>query len=1731
MGVDSENVLEVLWNQAREIFLRSLKSRDAKKEEPRDDTATLENTIKSLRQAQDKAAVAYGAKFVGKPIEFKLGRVLQRLEVLVQMGDQAMQFAPETASYVWSAFRILFAGFLKDFETCQLLADQIDAMSDIVFICDVYAKRQVKRVAAITNQVEIIADKILQKIPELLSLVLMFAYHARKLVLDHTRLGRTLRVVFGSSQELEATCNDAKTKRDELHAVAEIAFQEAAMEILLEYQQDSKVIAKLFQATEAMQSEQKRQKDDIDRKELDNDFNEQMRWLRSGTSADIGLPRKVLNENLARRHPGTCTWIQKHAVLTQWLENTEPTTTSHLVWVAGEAGFGKSVLMSSIVEWLESQQSGQEKDRPIILHFFCKTGDPATERGDKVMLHLLMQLLSHAATEPPKKAKSSEDKTFQARKQKCVDLVKEDKASLSKPDQESFSSSIRGFQAKSNMQPLMVNLAKALERKVFIVVDALDECNDWSGGFLEALRMTAGAHTNIKVLVSSRPDHAIRDALQGYAFIDVAKDSTASDVSAYISWSMQKIRRFNKKQRKVASEKIMENADGMFRYANLAVESLQSPKAVTMGFQKIMAEFPEGMAGLYTQELQRLSAEVRPIVLTALRWKICGKGIISAVPIADELEKTYENVDDSTDESEADDESEEGRDDDIHEDQASDEFSKNPEEKNGEASMYDETIHSGNSGDTEDGVDRDSIDILKRYSRAFLKFDKANCISLQHASVREFIIREGGKPPHQETLCQMCRERSQSTSTYEATPEQGHLAMAIHCLKHLNCRSFQKQFLPKDILEKHLKDQEAKEAEPRAAINGETTEAGGTPSETSVPIFAATDFKKEQEGHLRPRSPRDIDVHNVIEGLGSELRKDSEVGDSQEAPGQENEMPSVLTADPLEDEGKCNHDEGGPDGNDDNDSIRPPPTDAVSLAYIGEVNDVNVEGEDLRYELTHWHYHVREAKKWRNGGSDDEQWKDLSNEINKFLSEDSDVFKVWQKRVLHWRIFKTFDRPIHVAARFGLLGYVRQYVESGGDIDVENEDKCTPLSLACLGEGDYVGLEYLVEHNADLKHPDNYQDTPLHLLVDYNGPANKLKYLLSKAPDVPAMHEKFGQTLLHLAILQRGWESLKVILEYPAADVNAKDINGETPLHFLLKWPNTPNDILELLLSKGANVNAQDNDSQAPLYEACLSENVEAARILLEAGADVNDGEIVFGRTALHEAIENQNLPLVNLLLEFNADVTLKDKQLRDAASLAAYKGNADISKAVLDKLNVQTGDYHTLADPDIHGHTPLQKSAARGIKEIAELLLKAGDGSKLVAQCSRRGKTALHSAAVRGHLDVVKLLVEHGADILARDCNGNFPMQLAVAQWRRSGLLNSASFRETVTYLGNKMPTQAEAFGPELCDVAIESGAVDICRMLVSVNGSIISKEDQHGWTPLMLAIQARQHDIIQLLVPFDTNQPLHRFSRQEILLGHKPSAWSTDDSNKFKNMTVSEDGLGLTSTLHLVNWERGFCRANHPVPFGMTRYYYEIAVTQAAFTDSVALGFTNRYTPVDNLPGWQDYGGPNWGYHGGDGGLFEYSSNNDYPQSIGPKWGMGDIVGCGIDFSRCTIFYTKNGELLGEGFRDVKSSRVFPCVGLYAEGPTIRANFGLDDAMPFKYDLGRFEEDCKMPNQGPVPGEHATRTFPRSFRASHQAFVMIRRKGGLRLSPSGEEGVDRPDRRLKVAEWRRPVGPRTRL
>lgn len=64
--------------------------------------------------------------------------------------------------------------------------------------------------------------------------------------------------------------------------------------------------------------------------------------------------------------------------------------------------------------------------------------------------------------------------------------------------------------------------------------------------------------------------------------------------------------------------------------------------------------------------------------------------------------------------------------------------------------------------------------------------------------------------------------------------------------------------------------------------------------------------------------------------------------------------------------------------------------------------------------------------------------------------------------------------------------------------------------------------------------------------------------------------------------------------------------------------------------------------------------------------------------------------------------------------------------------------------------------------------------------------------------------------------------------------------------------------------------------------------------------------------------------------------------------------------------------------------------------------------------MPGWCTAKAPSWGYHGDDGYKFEHVNLTCMGVPYNETYGPGDIVGCGVDFARGTICYTKNGILL---------------------------------------------------------------------------------------------------------------------
>ncbi|PYI24948.1 ankyrin, partial [Aspergillus indologenus CBS 114.80] len=220
--------------------------------------------------------------------------------------------------------------------------------------------------------------------------------------------------------------------------------------------------------------------------------------------------------------------------------------------------------------------------------------------------------------------------------------------------------------------------------------------------------------------------------------------------------------------------------------------------------------------------------------------------------------------------------------------------------------------------------------------------------------------------------------------------------------------------------------------------------------------------------------------------------------------------------------------------------------------------------------------------------------------------------------------------PIHIAAAYGLVGLVEHYLDQGTDPNIPNQQGNSPLHLCCLLDGGKRVMEVLIERSANIDLKNQNGTTPLLMLFGSSPPQmEKIEYLLkNKAdPDVAdkegrtclqfavqtsnqdlcerilrqgadinaaGEHKEDGRTCLHQAVLlkQGASEMVELLLSHQA-DVNQPDKLGRTPLHDAPAAPDSVS-IIRALLGAGANFDAQDKDSRAPLYTAIQLANIEA---------------------------------------------------------------------------------------------------------------------------------------------------------------------------------------------------------------------------------------------------------------------------------------------------------------------------------------------------------------------------------------------------------------------------------------------------------------------------------------------------------------------------------------------------------
>ena len=396
------------------------------------------------------------------------------------------------------------------------------------------------------------------------------------------------------------------------------------------------------------------------------------------------------------------------------------------------------------------------------------------------------------------------------------------------------------------------------------------------------------------------------------------------------------------------------------------------------------------------------------------------------------------------------------------------------------------------------------------------------------------------------------------------------------------------------------------------------------------------------------------------------------------------------------------------------------------------------------------------------------------------------------------RGFFTGLTPLHLASREGHLEIARFLVECGVDARALDNHWTTPLHLAS-GRGHLEVARFLVECGADARAQDNYWTTPLHQASE-QGHLEVARFLIERGADPRALNNDWT-TPLHLASNPGHLEVARFLVEC-GADARAEDNNGQTPLSLTSSW-----EVASLLVEHGVDVTAHDIHGTTPLHLASERGRVRVGRILVDRGANAtakdNDGS-----TPLHLASCHRRMEFVRFILDNGADVAARDKE-------------------GLTPLHHAFGPRYLYSTRIIYRPERIT-SLSWGRVEIIRFLVERG--ADATAQ-DNNGLTPLHLASSWGHVGLACLLVERGADVTAQTKHGLTPLHLALQHKYIgvAGFLVENGADATVRHNNGLTPLHLASFlgEMELVQLLLRHGA-----------GADVTARDKEGLTPLHLAL-----------------------------------------------------------------------------------------------------------------------------------------------------------------------------------------------------------------------------------------------------------------------------------------------------
>jgi ankyrin repeat protein len=420
--------------------------------------------------------------------------------------------------------------------------------------------------------------------------------------------------------------------------------------------------------------------------------------------------------------------------------------------------------------------------------------------------------------------------------------------------------------------------------------------------------------------------------------------------------------------------------------------------------------------------------------------------------------------------------------------------------------------------------------------------------------------------------------------------------------------------------------------------------------------------------------------------------------------------------------------------------------------------------------------------------------------------------------------------PLTLAARQSNARLVKMLLDAGAKVDSANPDGETALMMAISG-GDVSIVQMLVSAGANVNTIEEFhRQTPLMYAAASNrNAAQMVKLLLSKGADVKprALYSDWpsqvtseprtqyrsvgGLNALLYAARSGCYECVEALIA-AGADVNLPTPEGVTPL--MIALDNEHNDVAKLLMDKGADLNVWDWWGRTALWIAVdrkaspgggggfsgfaaggggrggggrggrggpapvaapagpVVSSMDIINAQLNVGVDPNpemnfhrpnapsrgrfgDNQISTGTTPLFRAVQNNDVEVIQALLAKGADPNINTMGYT-AFLLAAGAGPAARGGAAGGQVNMQILDLMTQHSADVNAKVTGTQTYSFNVSR---------------APSNNEGTSALHEAARVARTDLVKYLLDHGANPDILDADGKKPIDVVgVARAGRGG-------------------------------------------------------------------------------------------------------------------------------------------------------------------------------------------------------------------------------------------------------------------------------------------------------------------------------------------------------------------------